>query len=166
MGSPQRCQVRRPEGAGLEWEGHQHLSIHAVPGSPLPASNKSSLEEAQSCSPPGDATWTLYSSTGLWGGFQCRRADPSVKFNARSWVGPSGTGQEQGAQRHSYPAGSSLTGGWSPEVSFARITPFPRSRFLFLYLSWCWGQPFLPVVRNPVRGSLSSKPRTETTVTS
>lgn len=91
MGSPQRCQVPRPEGLGLG----VGVGITFCPAMPYPAAptlNESSSEGAQPCSPPGDATCTLYSSTGFWGGFQCSRADPSVKFNARSWVGPSETG--------------------------------------------------------------------------
>lgn len=46
MGSPRRCQVPRPEGAGLG-VGEASAPIHPCrTGSPLPASNKSSLEEA------------------------------------------------------------------------------------------------------------------------
>lgn len=84
---------------GWGWGG-RGISSYSSCCALFPSLPHTSLEEAPSHSPPGDATWTLYLSTGLWGGFQCRRADLSVKFNAHSWVGPSGTGQEQGVQRY------------------------------------------------------------------
>lgn len=111
---------------------------------------------------------------GLLGRFPVQQGRPISQVQRTQLGGTIRNWRKRGAQRHpcssSYlgspsSTGSLLVGGQSPRVSFGPLHPH-QALVLSLSLSWCWGQSFLPVVRKPVRGSLSSKPRTETTVTS